>query len=150
MTETLAKQLALRMKAQNISAPVLEKMAGVGTHGVLNIIRGKSKQPSAQNLHAITTALGCTISDLLDGRDIFCQDEYGRTTEDLLNDSYVQPDLLVAALSIVNQKIAESSLSPTVQQVFNCVQETYVNALQRNLYTIDPDFIEWFLGAAKK
>jgi hypothetical protein len=52
MTETPAKHLTLRMKAQNIFAPVLEKMAGVDTHAVLKIIRVKSKRPSAQNLRA--------------------------------------------------------------------------------------------------
>lgn len=150
MSTTLAKQLALRMKAQNLTPAALEKEAGLTPHAALNIVRGKSKRPSAQNLQAIANVLGCTIPDLLGGHDIFHEDENTIPREELLNNTYKKPELFQEVLTSVNKKIAKDKLSLTTQQVLNCVQEVYLHALQKKLNTADPVFLDWFLKAMGK
>lgn len=147
---TLAKQLALRLKAQNLTPAALEKKAGLTAHSVLNIVRGKSKKPSAQNLHAISNVLGCTIPDLLEDNEIFHEPDGSMTTEELLNSTYKTLELFQKVLSIVNKKIAKDKLSLSTQQVFICVQEVYLHSLQKKLNTADPVFLDWFLRAMNK
>lgn len=150
MSTTLAKQLSLRMKAQNLTPAALEKEAGLTAHSALNIVRGKSKKPSAQNLYAISNVLGCTIPDLLDNNEIFHEAEGSMTTEELLNATYKKPELFQEVLTTVNTKIAKDKLSLSTLQVFNCVQEVYLNSLQKKLNTADSAFLDWFIKAMGK
>ena len=150
MSTTLAKQLALRMKAQNLTPASLEKEAGLTPHAALNIVRGKSKRPSAQNLQAIANVLGCTIPDLLQNQDIFQEDEDTMPIAELLNITYKKPELFQEVLTSVNKKIAHDKLSITTQQVLNCVQEVYLHSLQKKMNTADPVFLDWFLKAMNK
>jgi transcriptional regulator with XRE-family HTH domain len=150
MSTTLAKQLALRLKAQNLTPAALEKEAGLTPHAALNIVRGKSKRPSAQNLQAIANVLGCTIPDLLENHDMFQEDEEAIPTDELLTMTYKKPELFQEVLTAVNNKITHDKLSFTTQQVFNCVQEVYLHALQKKLDAADTVFLDWFLKAMNK
>lgn len=144
MTTALAKQLAARMKAKNMNVTVLEREAGLNTHAALNILRGKSKEPSAKILHAIANVLGCTIPELLDDKEIFQPSE--ATNVDLLNAPYDNPELLQEVITVVNDKIKNEKLKLTRQQVLTCVEEIYIHSLQRNRKTIDSEFTAWFFG----
>jgi transcriptional regulator with XRE-family HTH domain len=149
MSTLLAKQLALRMKAQNLTPAALEKEAGLTPHSALNIVRGRSKRPSAQNLQAIANVLKCTIPELLDGHDIFHEGDDAIPTTKLLNVTYKKPELFQEVLTTVNKRIAKDKLSLTTQQVLNCVQEVYLHSLQKKLNAADSKFLDWFLRAMK-
>lgn len=148
MTTALAKQLSARMKAKNINVTALEREAGLNTHAALNILRGKSKEPSAKILYAIANVLGCTIPDLLDNKEIFQPTE--TTNADLFNAPYDNPHLLQEVITVVNDKVKNEKVQLTRQQAITCVEEIYLNSLQRNLETIDPEFTEWFFGLLKR
>lgn len=64
MNTSVAKQISVRMKAKNLSILMLEREAGLKNHAVRNILRGKSKRPSADILQAIADVLGCTVKEL--------------------------------------------------------------------------------------
>jgi transcriptional regulator with XRE-family HTH domain len=145
MSTALAQQLSTRMKAKNLSASTLEREAGLKTHAVLNILRGKSKKPSAEALQAIATILGCTVADLLSNQDIFFEEEEGRPKSDLLTTFYDHPILLEDTIKLVNKKILQNEFHLTVQQVLTCVEEIYIHSLQKNLSKADQDFADWFM-----
>ncbi len=146
MTTALAKQLSTRMKAKNLSASMLEREAGLKAHAVLNILRGKSKRPSAHILQAIADTLGCTIPDLLGHQEIFQVDESTQSKNELLNSPYDNPNLLQDVLQTVNEKIKKENLHLTVQQTLTCIEEIYLHSLQKKQQTIDPLFADWFLN----
>jgi transcriptional regulator with XRE-family HTH domain len=53
------------MKERNLSIAALERQAGLSTHAVRNIVKGRIKRPSAQSLQAIAKALECSLTDLM-------------------------------------------------------------------------------------
>src|SRR3989442_5684733 len=94
MTTALARQIEARLKAKNMSVLELERMAGLKGHGVRNIVRGKSKKPSAQSLDAIGDMLGCTVKELLTLNDIFPEDENMPTREEIMESKFKPTPLL--------------------------------------------------------
>lgn len=145
MTTALAKQLAARMRAKNLTVSQLERKAGINSHGALNILRGSSKRPSAEVLNAIANVLGCSISDLLSDHGLFQVTDSEKTRAELLESPYESSDLYQEVLSAVNAKIKHEKRSLTLQQTLTCVEEVYFHALQRNEKTFDPTFLDWFM-----
>lgn len=145
MITALAKQLAARMRAKNLTVSQLERKANINSHGALNILRGNSKRPSAEILHAIATVLGCDISDLLSDHGLFQVTESEKSRAELLNGPYEKPHLYQETLAAVNAKINREKRSFTLQQALTCVEEVYFHALQKNRNTFDPDFLDWFV-----
>ena len=147
MNTPIARQIATRMKAKNYSIPYLEKEANLTTHAVRNILRGKSKRPSAALLQAIADVFGCTVRDLLtEDQEMFQGNDSIEVTEDLLNSSYKYPELLAETLKIVNDKIKDRKQELTIQQVLSSIQEIYLHSLQKDPIKVDQNFAEWFIN----
>lgn len=101
----IAKQIELRMKAQNISISILEKKAGVRPHAVRNILTGKSKSPSAVNLQAIADALGCTVKDLLETPEALQEDNCFESLDEILkkkHNEYATTELMFETAGVIN------------------------------------------------
>ena len=146
MSTPVARQISARMKAKNLSIGTLEKEAGLNIHAVRNILRGKSKKPSAESLQAIADVFGCTVRDLLvEDQEIFQGNESIEATEDLLNSFYKYPELLAETLKMVNEKIKKGKQELTIQQVLSSIQEIYLHSLQKNPQEVDENFADWFI-----
>lgn len=145
MSTPLAKQISARLTAKNLSVHMLEREAGLKAHAVQNILRGKSKKPSAELLQAVADVLGCTIKELLGNHDIFQEEELTKTKKEILEGSYDQPELLEEIIKMVNKKIQASKEQLTTQQVLTCVQEVYLNSLQKDPPYINKEFIDWYI-----
>ena len=147
MNTPIARQIATRMKAKNFSIPRLEKEANLATHSVRNILRGKSKRPSAVLLQAVADVFGCTIRDLLaEDQEMFQGNDSIEVTEDLLKSSYKYPELLAETLKIVNDKIKDRKQELTIQQVLSSIQEIYLHSLQKDPQRVDQNFADWFIN----
>ena len=94
MSTHLANQISIRMRAKNLSVASLEREAGLTNHSVLNILRGKSKRPSAEVLLAVADVLGCTINDLMVKVDIFENTGYSGDKQQILNGPYKPSNLM--------------------------------------------------------
>ena len=57
MSAVLKEQIESRMRAKKLSIPQLERMAGLKIHAVRNILKGRIKNPTAENLRAIANVL---------------------------------------------------------------------------------------------
>lgn len=64
---TVAKEVTRRMKALGLNAKSLSKRAGLNETFVRDLSQGKSRNPRADSLDKLATALGCTVSDLTGG-----------------------------------------------------------------------------------
>lgn len=145
MSTPLAKQIEVRLKAKNLSVSMLEREAGLKTHAVQNILRGKSKKPSAELLQAIADVLGCTIKELLSSPDIFHEEELVRSKKEVLEALYDQPEILEKIIQLVNKKAQERQSYLTNYQILNCIQEVYLHSLQKEPPHIDQEFVDWYM-----
>lgn len=143
MNTALVRQLSTRMKAKNLSISTLEKEAGLKTHAVRNILRGRSKRPSAESLQAIADILACTVKDLLENQEIFAKDENEDSKNELLNSSYKQTNLLLDVTKLVSAKAAKKRL--TVQQILISIEEIYPHSPHKDPKYVDENFAEWFM-----
>lgn len=144
MTTVLAKQISARMKAKNISTIEMEREAGLKAHAVRNILRGHSKRPAVDIVQAIARVLECTIEDLLQGQDIFKEDENEATRDELLTHPY-KPGLLMETVKFVDAKAKQGMENLSIQQILTCVEEIYLHSLQKEAEKVDQEFGEWFM-----
>src|SRR5476651_370756 len=107
MSTQIAKQISTRMRAKNLTLSTLEREAGLTTHFVQSILRGKSKKPSAESLQAIADVLGCTVKDLLDKNELPHEENLSKPKKDLLQMKYDHPELLVETLKFANATLLE-------------------------------------------
>lgn len=146
MTTQIAKQLSARIKAKSLSVGELEKVAGLKTHAVRNIVRGKSKRPSAEILQAVSDILGCTVKDLLTGDGIFeVQETPHQSRDDLLKEEFDHPKLLLETVNFVLQAFDQKQNTVSVRQALNCVEEIYLHSLEKKENQVDKAFGEWFI-----
>ena len=146
---SVSQQVQIRMTAQNISIPVLESKAGLKTHAVRNILRGKSKNPSAFNLQAIADVLGCSVKDLLATPEVLEEGSHAVSLEKVLQATYSKYDkkhLLPEVLKTVEALLQKQRKNLTIEQLLICVRETYLHSLQKDPTKVDREFAEWFLG----
>lgn len=149
MATALARQIEARMKAKNISILTLEREAGLKGHGVRNIVRGKSKKPSAESLQAISDILGCTVKDLLGFKELF-DDTNLPTRESILSLPYKQTPLLSEVMAFVttnwNKGGENGDKTLTTHQLLTCINEIYTHSRQRSTDHMDQNFAQWYLS----
>lgn len=63
----VAREVTRRMKALGLNPKSLSKKAGLNQTFVRDLSKGKSRNPRADSLDKLATALGCTVSDLTNG-----------------------------------------------------------------------------------
>jgi hypothetical protein len=85
------------------------------------------------------------VDDLLQGMNIFTDDKKGKTREELLDQSY-KAGLLAETVKLLDGKMTKENHILTVQQLLTCVEETYLQSLQKGLNKVDKDFADWFIG----
>ncbi len=145
MGPLIAKQIDLRMKAQNISISTLEKKAGGWPHAVRNILTGKSKSPSAVNLQAIADALGCTVKDLLETPEALQEHSCCELLDEILKKKHdAKTELMPETARVIHDLLQKSNKDITVEQFLIYIRELYLHSLQKNPNKVDLKFAEWF------
>jgi transcriptional regulator with XRE-family HTH domain len=144
----IGQQIIVRMKAKNISIVELEAKAKLKTHAVRNILRGKSKSPSAVNLQAIADALGCSVKDLLTTPEVL-EESPPLSLEEVLHGKYTAYDkqgLFPEVVKTVNEYVQKQKKDLTIDQFLTSVKEIYLHSLQKDPKKVDRDFAKWFMG----
>jgi len=148
MSTQIAKQITTRMRAKNLSLSSLEKEAGLKPHAVQNILRGKSKRPSAAILKAVGDVLGCSVNDLLDQHEIYHEEDLSQSKKELLSRKYEYPDLFSEIVKFVNEALKHKDNALTIEQFMSCIEEIYLHSLQKDPSKIDKEFAEWWVDLA--
>lgn len=144
MSTHLANQISIRMRAKKLSVSSLERAAGLSNHSVRNILRGKSKRPSAEVILAVADVLGCSINDLMVKEEIFENTGYSGDKQKILNANYKPSDLMEESVRVVNEKLKRKRKTLTLKQLLNCVEEVYIHAFQ-NGNNVDEAYADWFI-----
>lgn len=148
MSTQIAKQISTRMRAKNLTFYELEKKAGLRPHAVQNILRGKSKKPSAELLQIIARELGCTIEDLLQDQEAGYGEGIPSAKKELLSHPYKHPDLFLETVKFVNSALEETENNLTLEQFVSCIEEIYLHSLQKDPRKVDQKFAEWWIDLA--
>lgn len=148
MSTQIAKQISTRMRAKNLSLTTLEKEAGLRPHAVQNILRGKSKKPSAEIVQAVADVLGCHVKDLLHPQDSYVEEDLSSAKQELLSQPYDYPELFVETVKFANAALKDKENKLTVEQFMKCVEEIYIQSLQKDPSKVDEEFGGWWIDLA--
>ena len=148
MSTQIAKQISTRMRAKNLSLTTLEKEAGLRPHAVQNILRGKSKKPSAEILQAVADVLGCSVKDILRPQDPYPEEELSSSKKEFLSHPYEHQELFEETVKFVNHALKTKENPLTIEQFMRCVEEIYIQSLQKDATKVDEEFGEWWIDLA--
>lgn len=129
MTTPLAQQIMIRMKAKNLTIPVLEKKASLTNHSVRNIVRGRSLKPNAETLNGIARALGCTVEDLLE-KEMPQEKVLPEQKQEIIDTPYEHPKLFRETVDFVISFLEHNDHDLTLEQVLNCVKLIYQGSME--------------------
>jgi len=139
MTTPLANQILVRMRAKNLTIPLLEKKAGLTNHAVRNIVRGRSLKPNAETLNAIALALGCTIEDLLEKIEIPQTKGLAEPQKEHIDIPFDHPGLLKETIDFVLTFLRKHEHDLTLEQVLNCVKLIYEGSMENDPVKINKE-----------
>lgn len=143
MQSFLQKRIRNYLDSTGLSISALERKAGLRINVARNILRGQSKRPTAETLHAIATAMECTVQDLLGVQKEVLPSQIKRPAESGL--FLEAPEVLNEALQCILQVIQNNGYKLTVKQTLLLLEEVYAYTLKKNPPKVDSDFVEWFV-----
>jgi transcriptional regulator with XRE-family HTH domain len=136
---TLQKQLKEKLEERKMTVTALEKSAGLKRSAVHNILRGRSKKPSAEILHAIARILNCTIDELLDVNTVASSNSQSDTRSHLP----INSRLYAEAAKIADKIFSDKKMAPSQSLALSFIEEIYLYTLQSGLQNIDLKFSIW-------
>lgn len=140
MSSNIQRKIDTYLKETGLSVAALEKKAGLKINVLRNIVKGQSKRPTAETLHKIANAMGCTVPDLL---GVKVSGEFGSNTVTDSTPNLESLDLFQEAIQAVLESIEETHGKITVRQALNLVEEVYLYSLKKEPPVIDKDFVKW-------
>jgi transcriptional regulator with XRE-family HTH domain len=132
-----------KMSELGISVHALEKQAGLKRSAVQNILHGRSKNPSANILHAVAKILGCNINDLLAHPDT------GQTTHTETQKTSAEPfnlTLYAEAAHIAQNTLKDHPTPLGTEESLRYIRELYQYSVDTQLPRIDKNFATWLAG----
>ncbi|MBP6951577.1 MAG: helix-turn-helix transcriptional regulator [Alphaproteobacteria bacterium] len=148
MSTSIAKHISTRMRAKNLTLTALEKEAGLKPSAVQNILRGRSKRPSADILQAVADVLGCSVKELLTQQETSYEEDLAQSNTKLLSREYEHPELFSEIVNFVNNALKNKENKLTIEQFMSCIQEIYLHSLQKDPNHMDEEFAEWWIDLA--
>lgn len=139
MPNALQKKIRDHLDRTGYSIASFERMAGLKTNVLRNILNGYSLRPTPNTLNALAHAMNCSVPALLDKEE--------KHLSSFAEDSLLveKPELLVEALQIILQVANEHEYKLTVYNACAMLDEIYAYTVQKNPPMIDKDFINWFV-----
>lgn len=134
MQANIKKQLS----EKNMTAAELERRTGI-PHAVINILHGRSKNPSIRTAQAIAKELGCSVEDLI-------SDGAAQTKNTTPAIEEWNSDVYMQAVRAICVCIQEQKLQPTVQDVTACVTEVYEYTIGGQSKTVEHRFAQWVVN----
>lgn len=131
MTKTLQENIKRQLHAKNMTAAELERRTGI-PHAVVNILHGRSKNPSIKTAQAIAKELGCSVEELL-----------GAETK--AENPVWDAQLYSQACSAVLAQIQISKIQPSPAQVGQWITDVYTYARGSKDNIVDKRFVQWLL-----
>ena len=139
---SLKSKIESEIKKKNWSVHALERQAGLKPSAIQNILRDRSKNPSISMIQAIASALGCSITDLIDENEN--KDKKNDKTELYKNTySWDQP-LFCACMQEFLLVISQEQIYFTDQaKICEIINKLYNYCCMNDLKKPDRNFLKW-------
>ena len=132
----LQANIKKQLNEKNMTAAELERRTGI-PHAVINILHGRSKNPSIRTAQAIAKELGCSVEDLIN--------ESQNVQQNIPTGNW-QPEIYKQAFTAVYACILEQNIQPEITQLSACINEVYLYTLGGQVTTVDNRFVQWLVN----
>ena len=140
MVSLVAQKIKSKMTEQRFTVASLEREAGLKVHAVRNILLGKSKNPSADTLKAISNVLGCTVDDLLNTENENNQAPINKNNASIeIQNSKLFHNVVQGILEVFE----EHKKTPTYKDLSFMILEVYQYSVENNNEEADKSFMTW-------
>lgn len=140
MNVNLAKKIKEKIQENRLNVQSLEKEAGLKVHAVRNILTGRSKNPGAETLLAISKVLHCSVSELLG--------EISTSKEENIyhkNEEFENLDLLLEAASYTIKECSKYKENIKIKDLFDLIYDVYKYSYNNNNQNFDEKFANWMI-----
>jgi transcriptional regulator with XRE-family HTH domain len=137
MTTAIQVNIKRQLHAKNMTAAELERRTGI-PHAVVNILHGRSKNPSIRTAQAIAKELGCSVEDLFA--------EESEPTKATESNNNWNAKLYTDVFNTIMECIQKTKLQPQPETVATWITEVYKYTLGSQGQQVDARFVEWLLG----
>ena len=139
----LKQRLKIKMEEKGLSAFALERIAGLKTAAVYNILNDKSKNPKFDTLARIAKVLDCSVYDLTDSHI----NAASPTSDDAKpSPSFdLDAELFKAIATAVENYGKTKNAKFSLDQYVEIIKQAYAYAAMKNNSLADPKFIEWLV-----
>jgi len=137
MTTIMQANIKKQLAEKNMTAAELERRTGI-PHAVINILHGRSKNPSIRTAQAIAKELGCSVEELL-------QENPGIINSNQENQQPWNAELYKQVANTVCECIEELQLKPAPVLVSKAITEVYNYTLGGPQKIIDHRFVQWLI-----
>jgi len=136
MNHQLLKQNIVNIIEQKgLSMRKLERVAGLHTNFISNLLQDRSKNPSLDSIIRIATVLDVSIDKLV-----------GRETNNKTYDLNIPKEIFLDIASYILKGIRDKqSNSLKLDNFFNAVYEVYKFSSKKD--RLDKEFADWFIGS---
>lgn len=132
MSSAIQVNIKKHLAKQKMSAAELERRTGI-PHAVVNILHGRSKNPSLRTAQAIARELGCSVEEL-----------FSEETESLAAGAW-DANLFKKAADAICKEICNRKIDASVEKVAACVCEIYAYTKGSPTGSIDARFVSWLV-----
>ena len=146
MTTAIGKQIAARLRATQLNPSTAEKNAGLAKGVLWNILRGKSRKPTAANLQAIAGILECNITDLLTDQGLFQDDTSQQAEHKILEQPFQHPTLLAETVNLINARLKKRKQEISLSRLFALLEDTLLHGISTKSTQPSVDYIDWYLN----
>ncbi len=146
MNTAIQDNIKKHLHAKNMTAAELERRTGI-PHAVVNILHGRSKNPSLRTAQAIAKELGCSVDDLFTvnpPRTQAAPPTANPNTKQDYGNSW-DPKLYAAVVTAVLNTIATINITPDAAKVAHWITEVYQYTLGSPESAIDQRFVRWLV-----
>lgn len=144
----LQNYIRKKLEEKNMSINALERVAGLKTNAVHNILKGASKNPKKETLLAIASTFECSVKDLTEGVDdieVLSFPTSQNTPSQEVNPSW-DPDLYVQIIDILKPILAKRTAPPLTKKIHSLIWEIYLYSFSHEEKKVDPRFVEWLIN----
>lgn len=142
MSQILQSNIKKHLQLKNLTAAELERRTGI-PHAVVNILHGRSKNPSLKTVHAIAQELGCSVEDLLSTQIKAAVTGEAVVTE--ADQTSWDASLYLATVQLVLKHVENLVERPSLPRVTAWVNEAYSYGLGSPERKADERFIHWMI-----
>ncbi|MBS0184773.1 MAG: helix-turn-helix transcriptional regulator [Proteobacteria bacterium] len=144
----LQNYIRKKLEEKNMSINALERVAGLKTNAVHNILKGASKNPKKETLLAIATTFECSVKDLTEGIDetegLTSSSSQDKTSQEA-NPTW-DPDLYAKIIEILTPILAKRTTLPLTKKIHSLIWEIYLYSFFHEEKKVDPRFVEWLIN----